>query len=211
SRYIVKFFQIYYTVDVDPPTAPHDAFADDVTVDQVTAQVGDKNPPVYVSSIAYGRQVLFTFESELSQQELQAALEFVYHGGADVDASVSLTHQEVLTHSHTTAFILGGNPGEAAMASIGNYDELEMFISRGGEYTKSSPGAPIAYKLSYLRDNMPVEVSYASKYDRKTCERISQQIHVSLDKITVDGGGTLKVFGDVDAYGVAHAGSLFSP
>jgi thiol-activated cytolysin len=211
ARYLVKFFQIYYTVDVDPLSSPSAFFTDDVTVDQVAAQVGATNPPVYVSSIAYGRQVLFTFESELSQQELQAALDFVYHGGAEVSGSVSLTHQEVLSKTHTTAFILGGNSGEAAMASIGSYEELKDFIGRGGEYTKDSPGAAIAYKLSYVRDNMPVRVSYATEYEHRSCERVSQRIHVTLDKITVDAGGTIEVYGDVRTNGSTfEQPSLFS-
>lgn len=209
SRYVVKFFQIYYTVDVDPPGAPHSFFADGVTVDQVAAAIGPTDPPVYVSSIAYGRQVLFTFESQYSQKELQAALDFVYRSGPEIDGSVSVTHQEVLSRAHTTAFILGGNSGGATQASIGSYAELKQFIAAGGEYTKDSPGAAVAYKLSYVRDHMPVQVSYTSQYARKSCERVSQRIHVSLDRITVDSGGgdaTLDLFGNVDAYGFPASG-----
>jgi thiol-activated cytolysin len=202
SRYVVKFFQIYYTVDVDPPGAPHQFFAPSVSEADVAAQVGAENPPVYVSSIAYGRQVLFTFESEHSQLELAAALDFVYRGGVEVSGSVSLTHQEVLSRTRTTAFILGGNSGDAAMASIGSYEELEAFISRGGEYTRNSPGAAIAYKLSYVGDHMPVQISYASEYEHRQCERISQRVQVILEQITVDAGGTsIQVYGNVTAEG----------
>jgi Thiol-activated cytolysin len=213
GRYLVKFFQIYYTADVDPPGAPHEFFADTVTADQVAAAVSATNPPVYVSSIAYGRQVLFTFESDYSQDELGAALDFVYQGGPEISGSISATHQEVLSHTHTTAFLLGGNSGEAAQASIGSYDELKAFIAHGGEYTKDSPGAAIAYKLSYVGDLTPVQISYASDYQRRSCERISQRVHVSLDKITVDSGGpdaSLQLFGYVDTYGsVIGVSTLF--
>ena len=206
SRYMVKFFQLYYTVDVDPPALPHDFFGTGVTADQVSQFLGAENPPVYVSSIGYGRQVLFTFESDLSKTELSAALDFVYKGGAEISGNVSLTHQEVLSHTHTTAFILGGDAGEAAAVSIGDYNQLVAFLGRGGNYSKDSPGAPIAYKLSYVRDHTPVQISYASKYNERVCSRVSQNLRVVLESITVvsaggDVGNDLEIYGTVDATG----------
>ena len=206
SRFVVKFFQLYYTVDVDPPNLPHQFFAPTVTADDVAAVVGADNPPVYVSSIGYGRQVVFTFESSLSKQELHAALAFVYQGGAEVSGSVSLTHEEVLAHTKTTAFILGGNGGQAAVAAIGNLEQLRAFIADGGNYSKDSPGAAIAYKLAYVRDHMPVQVAYASTFEQRTCARVTQKLHVILEKLTVvsaggDVGGDLEVFGTVKARG----------
>ena len=208
SRFVVKFFQLYYTVDVDPPGAPHTFFAPEVTADEVAKVIGPTNPPVYVSSIGYGRQVLFTFESELSKTELGAALSFVYQGGANVSGQVSLTHQEVLSHTHTTAFILGGDAGEAAQASIGDFDQLIEFIGKGGNYSKDSPGAAIAYKLSYVRDHTPVQISYASMYEQRTCSRVTQKLHVVFEKLTVNKAGfgengNLEMFGDVIAIGSA--------
>jgi thiol-activated cytolysin len=213
SRYVVKFFQLYYTVDVDPPRLPHEFFTPNVTVDDVAAVVGADNPPVYVSSIGYGRQVVFTFESSLSKQELHAALAFVYQGGAEVSGSVSLTHEEVLANTKTTAFILGGNGGQAAMAAIGNLEQLRTFIAEGGNYSKDSPGAAIAYKLAYVRDHTPVQVSYASTFEQRTCARVTQKLHVVLEKLTVvnaggDVGGDLEVFGTVTARGNGTAQRL---
>lgn len=202
SRYIVKFFQLYYTVDVDPPGLPHTFFAPPVTADDVAPTLSASSPPVYVSSIGYGRQVVFTFESDLSRSELKAALDFVYQGGAEISGSVSLTHQEVLSHTSTTAFILGGDAGEAASAAIGSYDQLRQFIARGGNYSKDSPGAAIAYKLSYVRDHTPVQISYASMYSQKTCERITQKLHVVVEKLKVDSAGS-DLGGDLEVYGTA--------
>jgi thiol-activated cytolysin len=206
SRYIVKFFQLYYTVDVDPPNLPHEFFAPGVTADDVSAVVSESNPPVYVSSIGYGRQVIFTFESDLAKSELEAALQFVYKGGAEISGNTSLTHQEVLSHTHTTAFILGGDAGEAAQVAIGTYDQLKAFIGHGGNYSANSPGAAIAYKLSYVRDHTPVQISYASDYVQHTCSRVTQKLRVVLEKIKVDSagsdiGGNLEIFGSVTAVG----------
>lgn len=215
SRFVVKFFQLYYTVDVDPPSLPHDFFAPSVTVDDVAAVVGGDNPPVYVSSIGYGRQVVFTFESSLAKQELQAALDFVYRGGAEVSGNVSLTHSEVLSNTKSTAFILGGDGGGAAMAAIGNLEQLRAFIVAGGNYSPSSPGAAIAYKLAYVRDHTPVQVSYASMFEQRTCSRVTQKLHVVLEKLTVvnaggDLGGDLEIYGSVVARGSGGTQTLMN-
>ncbi|HTL33302.1 MAG TPA: thiol-activated cytolysin family protein [Kofleriaceae bacterium] len=209
SRYIVKFYQLYYTVDVDPPNLPHDFFAPGVTAADVEGVVSAENPPVYVSSIGYGRQVIFTFESDLAKSELKAALEFAYKGGPEISGNTSLTHQEVLSHTHTTAFILGGDAGEAAQVAIGTYDQLKQFIAHGGNYSKDSPGAAIAYKLSYVRDHDPVQISYASDYTEHTCSRVTQKLRVVLEKIKtdssgLDGGGDLEIYGSVTAVGTTR-------
>lgn len=214
SRYVVKFFQLYYTVDVDPPSLPHTLFAPSVTADAIAKEIGT-NPPVYVSSIGYGRQVIFTFESELSTDELAAALEFAYHGAAEVDGSVSLTHREVLANTHMTAFILGGDATEAVTAAVGGYEELQTFIKRGANYSKESPGAAIVYKLSHVRDNTPATLSYGAEYTERTCSRVSQRLRVVFDKLTVDNagsdaGGNLEIFGTVSARGSAGSQLLVS-
>jgi thiol-activated cytolysin len=214
SRYMVKYFQLYYTVDLDPPSQPHDFFAPSVDPADVEAVLPD-SPPVYVSSIGYGRQVVFTFESDLSAQELGAALSFVYQTGAEVSGDVSLTHKEVLEHTRITAFILGGNGDEAATASIGTYDQLKSFIAKGGNYTKDSPGAAIAFKLSYVRDNAPVQVSYGSMYSRLDCSRVTQKLHAVFESITVDNAGgdlgnDLEVYGTVYARGTGSERTLMS-
>jgi thiol-activated cytolysin len=188
SRYVVKYTQAYYTIDVDQPANPSDLFGENVVVDDVREKLGPGNPPVYVSSITYGRMVVFTFESNYSAEELGAALEFVYRGGVDVSGDVSVTYKDIVSSSKITAYILGGSGGEAAR-SIESYDSLMEFIRSGGDYSRDSPGAPIAYKLSYLSDNSPARLSFTEDYDVTECVRVSQKVRVILDDIQVDSAG----------------------
>lgn len=201
SRYVVRYTQGYYTVDVDSPSRPSDFFSDNVTVEDVEARANDNNPPVYVSSVTYGRMVVFTFESEYSAREMGAALDFVYTGGADVSGDVSLTYREMVSNSNITAYILGGSAEQAAR-SIDNYEALMDFIRDGGDYSRESPGAPIAYKLSYLKDSSPARYSFTEDYEVVDCERVSQRVLVTLDSITVDdnggdAGSDLEIFGKI--------------
>jgi thiol-activated cytolysin len=205
SRFLVKFMQTYYTVDVDSPAVPSEVFAPGVTLEEVTARITPANPPVYVSSITYGRMVLFTFESEYSAEEMNAALEFTYSGGVDVSGSVGVSYKEMLSKSKITAFILGGS-GMEAVQTIDSYDALIDFIQSGGNYSRESPGAPVAYKLAHLKDNSPARMSFTTDYDMKDCDRVSQKLRVVLKSIQVqddggDAGSQLEVYGQIWAEG----------
>jgi thiol-activated cytolysin len=215
SRYLVKYVQSYYTVDLDQPRAPSDVFAPDVHRDDLRDVVGAGNPPLYVSSVTFGRVVLFTFESTYSADEMGAALEFVYAGGADVSGDVSVSYRDIVSRSKITAYILGGSGGDAA-GSLGSYEDLIDFIQDGGDYSRTSPGAPIAYKLAYLADNEPARMSFADQYDEKRCERVSQKVLIRLEKIdvmTVGGeigeGDGLEVYGAIQATGSAGPVTIF--
>ena len=212
SRYLVKFTQAYFTLDVDPPSAPSSFIADSVTIDEVAESLAG-TPPVYVSSLTYGRRVMFSFSSSHSAQEVAAALSFAYKGGAEVSGDVSLNHREVLDQTEISAYIVGGS-GEAAVAAIGSYEGLVEFIQSGGNYGVDSPGAPIAYKLAYLSGNAPARLSFTSDYDRTECERVSQNILATLESVHVvasdDPDDTVELSGSVLAIGAIDGGLVWS-
>src|SRR5262245_2654557 len=62
SRYVVRYTQAYYTVDLDAPESPSALLGRDVTLPDVQEKMNEEHPPAYVSSITYGRLVVFTFE-----------------------------------------------------------------------------------------------------------------------------------------------------
>jgi len=209
SRYVVKYTQAYYTVDLDAPARPSDFLADSVTLADVEARVDGDNPPLYVASITYGRMVVFTFESEYSAEEMEAALDFAYSGGVDVSGDVSVTYKDIISKSKITAYILGGSGGEAAR-TIDDYDALIDFVKAGGNYSKDSPGAPIAYKLNYVKDNSPGRISLTTDYEVKDCERVSQKVKVTLKSIRVesaggDAGDDLELYGRIWVEGASSA------
>ena len=215
SRYVVQYTQAYYTVDVDQPEDAGGFFDKTVTLADVKAKVGDGNPPVYISSITYGRMVIFTFESHYSGEEMSAALDFAYNGLVDVSGNVSVSYKDIISNSKITAFVLGGS-GQDAVQSIDSYDALITFIKNGGNYSKDSPGAPIAYKLAYLKDNSPARLSFTTDYEVKECVRVGQQIKVTLSNIKVnnaggDSGDDLELYGQVTTTSRAKGGQDATP
>jgi len=173
--------------------------ADDVSLDDVQ-QVLQGEPPTYVSSVTYGRIVYFAVTSNFSSEELRAALEFGFAAGAvDVDGSVSLTHSEVLSESQITAFILGGD-GTVAVQAIQGADGIAQFLSSGGTYSPTSPGAAIGYKLAYLADNSPAKFALTTDYEVQECTRVTQNVLLTLKNIYVvndggDDGNELEIYG----------------
>lgn len=209
SRYVVKYTQAYYTVDLDAPAAPSAVFKQNVSLADVQGQMDETRPPAYVSSVTYGRMVIFTFESEYSSEEMGAALEFAYSGGFDISGDVSVTYKDMISKSKITAFILGGDAG-TAVQTIDSYEKLMDFIKAGGNYSKDSPGAPIAYKLNYLKDNSPARMSFTTDYEVKECTRVSQKVRVALMSISNDDGGgdtgdDLEIYGQIWAEGTNTA------
>lgn len=203
SRYLVRYTQTYYTVDLDAPSSPSSMLHPNVTLYDVKQHMDEQRPPVYVSSITYGRMVVFTFESEYSAEEMGAALDFAYSGGVDVSGQVSVTYKDMISKSRITAFILGGDASMAAQ-TIDSYEALINFIKSGGNYSRESPGAPIAYKLNYLKDNSPARMSSTTDYEVKECTRVSQKVRVVLNNITVDSAGgdpgdDLELYGTISA------------
>ncbi|HEX8111439.1 MAG TPA: thiol-activated cytolysin family protein, partial [Kofleriaceae bacterium] len=141
--------------------------------------------------------------------------DFAYSGGVDLKGDVSVTYKDILSQSKITAFILGGDAGSASQ-TIDSYDALISFIKSGGNYSRQSPGAPIAYKLSYLKDNSPARMSFTTNYTLRDCARVSQQVVVTLNSIyckSADDGigdSTLEVYGQITAQGSGPVQSLFA-
>jgi thiol-activated cytolysin len=213
SRYVVRYTQAYYTVDLDAPAMPSAMLGRGVALGDVQAKMASDDPPVYVSSVTYGRMVVFTFESQYSAEEMSAALDFAYSGGVDVSGNVSVTYKDILSQSKITAFILGGDAG-TAVQTIDSYDALIDFIKSGGNYSRQSPGAPIAYKLSYLKDNSPARMSFTTDYQVVDCVRVSQKVQVTLQSIIVDDAGgdpgdDLELYGQITAQGAGGLMTLF--
>jgi thiol-activated cytolysin len=146
---------------------------------------------------------------------MSAALNFAYSGGVDVKGDVSVTYKDIISQSKITAFILGGDGGSASQ-TIDSYDALINFIKTGGNYSRQSPGAPIAYKLAYLKDNSPARMSFTTSYTVRDCARVSQQVQVTLKSIVCDKAddgpfdSTLEVFGQITAQGIGTPQNLFN-
>ncbi len=182
KKAIIQFNQKYYDIVVDVPRSPADYINSGANLDTVKEAFKDISP-MYVSSVSYGRYILFSFEtSDLSfnlEQELKAALTVPVEG-VPVKAGMNTKIDAGFKNGSlkSKAYILGG-AGGAASKAINSLDALITFIKEGGEYSKDSPGKPISYNLRYLSDNYPVQVINATEYIKNECFRIYNTYRVS--------------------------------
>jgi thiol-activated cytolysin len=197
SKILVDFTQAYYTIDVDAISRPGLFFDGSVTLEELQGTLGSQpNPPLYIQSITYGRRVIFTIETESSTSEVKAALEAAYKSGADISGEVSGSSKSTLDTSSINAFVLGGS-GEEAVGVVQGFDGVVKYIQSGGNYSKTSPGAPIAYKLAYL-DNTVTQLAFTTDYAEKTCNRNQGPLKVKLEGIQQTGGSqSLQLYGFV--------------
>lgn len=200
TKILVDFEQAYYTIDVDTPVLPSDLFADDVALEQLEDFMGDDDPPLYVQSVTYGRRVLFSLESQRTESEVRVALEASLGSVVAGGVELATEHRSVLEESRISALILGGAGGDAVKTVTG-YDGLLEFIQAGGDYSDSSPGAEIAYKLAYL-DNSGVKLALTTDYAERQCYDNLMNVGGQLVQLEYlggndDGPASVELYGDV--------------
>ena len=159
---VVDFKQVYYTANFDAPKNPSDVFASGVTVDQLEARGIDENtPPVYVSSVSYGRQMYVKFETTSKSTELKAAINAVIKG---VPIKAESEWARVLKNTTVTVSIVGGNADGAARVVTGTVEDLKKLIQEGATFSTQNPAVPISYKTAFLKDNQVATIQSNTDY-----------------------------------------------
>ena len=159
---VVDFKQIYYTANFDAPKNPSDVFAPGVTVDQLKERgIDGKTPPVYVSSVSYGRQMYVKFETTSKSTELKAAIDAVIKG---VPIKAESEWARVLKDTKVTVSIVGGNADGAARVVTGTVEDLKKLIQEGATFSTQNPAVPISYKTAFLKDNQVATIQSNTDY-----------------------------------------------
>ena len=159
---VVDFKQVYFTANFDAPKNPSDVFASGVTVDQLKARgIDEKTPPVYVSSVSYGRQMYVKFETTSKSTELKAAINAVIKG---VPIKPESEWARVLKDTTVTVSIVGGNADGAAHVVTGNVEDLKKLIQEGATFSTQNPAVPISYKTAFLKDNQVATIQSNTDY-----------------------------------------------
>ena len=159
---VVDFKQIYYTANFDAPKNPSDVFAPGVTVDQLKARgIDETTPPVYVSSVSYGRQMYVKFETTSKSTELKAAIDAVIKG---VPIKAESEWARVLKNTTVTVSIVGGNADGAARVVTGTVEDLKKLIQEGATFSTQNPAVPISYKTAFLKDNQVATIQSNTDY-----------------------------------------------
>ena len=181
SRMVVKLYQKFFTMTFDDPQGVAGVFRPSIQYNDLEPYVGAGNPACYISGVTYGRIYVLLYESESSQADLEAALNFAYDG---VVASGSVESELKTSFSNGSikvkAFQVGGNATEGLDAALDplNPDKIRNFIVNGANFSSENPGEIISYTINYLKDASLVRMNSAMEYTVTNKEPISSDEYV---------------------------------
>ncbi|MFL1012726.1 thiol-activated cytolysin family protein [Flavisericum labens] len=192
-KYVIKYLQVYYTIDltVEDKQNPGKLFNEMPSFNATS--------PVIVSSVKYGRMLIYTVETNSKFTDTQAAFNAAFSGG---NAGGEGQHQSFWDSSTVKALVIGGSSGDAAKVVTGPQGVYE-YITEGGEYSANSPGAPLGYTLRYIRNGFPIaNVVLSSEYNIRTCypayQKFGIQLH-GLRMVDSNGDNDIKLHGNMYA------------
>jgi hypothetical protein len=165
------FVQKMFTVSVELPQTPAAFFGDGFTRTALQEQadfdrIGPDNLPIYVSSVAFGRMLLFTFSSEASAEDVQGALQLAYEGAASgATTEVTSRYRRILGLAQIQVVTVGGSADNAL--ELIRTGKLRDFFRADAPLTSARP---ISYTLRSLGDNAIAAVSETTQYETTECE-----------------------------------------
>lgn len=167
----VHYTEAMYTVAVEPPQTPDAFFTEEFTNERLAEQVrdgkmGPDNLPVYVSSIVYGRAMMFSFTSTASESDIRTTLQASYD---------NLVNSANITLSAKQEAIL--EQAKISIASIGGSSKATAAMIRSGDWTQYfattdslSHAAPLSYTFRNLvGDGRIASVTEATEYTITEC------------------------------------------
>ncbi|WP_298533857.1 thiol-activated cytolysin family protein [uncultured Algibacter sp.] len=188
-KYVIKYLQVYYTINL--------TIEDSENPGKLFSAVPNLNStsPVIVSSVKYGRMLLYTVETNSEFTDTQGAFNAAFNGGS---TGINGEYQSFWNSSTVKALIVGGSSGDAAQVVSGP-EGVYNYIKEGGEYSADSPGAPLGYTLRYIKEGFPVaNVVLSSQYNIRTCYEAYQRFHIELHGIKPkkhEGENNLEIYG----------------
>ena len=125
QSYVARFAHRYFTIDIDLPANPSDLFEEFPTL---TGEVS----PVYISSVTYGRMVLFNLKSNRSNLEINAALTagLSIQDRVDFSTDLSTSHRDTLSQTDINSTVIGGS--STVCGGVTSIEDLGECIHEGG-------------------------------------------------------------------------------
>lgn len=189
NTFFAYFIQNAFTVSMELPTAPHDMVTDALTQNKLDAfktrgEIGESNSPLYISSMTYGRVLIYRMTSSHDKKRIQAAINASYNGLAGGGSGYTEADlEETLSTARISISAFGGN--QASIEALIRSGKLDSYFT--GD-TKLSSMKPISFEVRNLQDNSIAKISRTTEYDVKQC------VHVG--KTTPPIGEVIKVYFD---------------
>lgn len=201
--------QTYYIVNFEYPKSPSSAYSkkyffnlDTMDENQCSLITDETNPPIYVSSVSYGKMFFATAESTYSKEEINAALSAAVEGAGTVSGEMEsgVKYSDVLNSAKIHYLIWGGSgTGAAQELRVDNGQSVAqawynvVTDATTAEYSSSNPPVPVYYSLNNVADQTYVSLPYEYDYNSYNCgphkydgAKYTWKVHVKHDSIEDD-------------------------
>lgn len=178
------FLQRMFTVSVVLPSTPgaffSDALTDELLHEQIDrGRIGPDNPPVYISNVAYGRMLMFSFSSAATEAEIRAALNVVLESGGTGGGGELSTDQRALMEEAEIKVVTVGGDAAHALALIRSGNLTDFFASDA----PLTSARPISYTVRNLGDNSIAKVSETTEYNLRQCTAAELEVIGSVYEV----------------------------
>ncbi|WER13856.1 thiol-activated cytolysin family protein [Elizabethkingia miricola] len=180
TYYAVTLKQRFFNVSVNPDkTGLQGDFGwikKDYPQSEVSKFMSESNPPVYISSVTYGRLYALVYESDENSLKIEQALKFAYNNPkASISVEQKSEYSSILQNSKVYVKQFGGNATAGLESSLGsfagNFDSVRDFIVKGAEVSKDNPGYPIEYTAVNVNSNLPVTIKVEENVKYSECKK----------------------------------------
>lgn len=191
KSYLAYFIQRAFTVSAELPSEPSAVLSADFKPERLEAlkisgDIGPDNPPLYISSVTYGRVLIYRMTSSHSEERVAAAIAASYEGTFKAEGYSEAEIKDTLASARISISTFGGN--QANLESLIRSGRLQDYFT--GD-TKLSSMQPVSFELRNLSDNSLANITRTTEYDVKTCkyvsEPIGEKVTVTLEKFNVPG------------------------
>lgn len=185
SGAIIRFYTINFRMDMDIPNNNGNVFnqlIDPTGLD--TANIFGGYVPYYVSSISYGRMGIMVLQSDASSEDLYHAVSKqvnILSGLVGAGSELTQSEKDILNSSKICYQLMGPTASTKALPVTGLNGMLTV-LEQSATYSKTNPGIPIFFSLSYLNDasnvkctfdiNWPFLVPYARMEYKNVTEKV---------------------------------------
>ncbi len=171
NRILVDFSQLYYTMIYEKPTSLDQVFAPEVTTEDLNPFISNGNPPVYISSVTYGRRLYVLIESTASSTDMEAAISATYNSAlVEGSGSTEVNQVKDLAENKIKIFAMGGDASDALAAFEGDFSALKNYLQADEhDYLKA---APLSYVMRDLANHQTVNIGVSTTFTVNQCKPI---------------------------------------
>lgn len=203
NTFMAVFEHRAFTISAVTPATPAGFFSSqfteaDLKTQEAQGNIGPQNPPLYVSSVTYGRMLMFTVTSKASKADIQGALNAIYNNVlTEADVKLQAKYQKIMNEASLKVISFGGDITQAeALIKSGNLKDYFSKVPNLDSYV------PLSYVFRNMRDNSIAKVSETTQYRTQECMQNPVKawtVQISLESIKIKHG--LSDIGRVFAFG----------